>query len=1040
MANVITEPSVLAKVIGKGKPNIAYCSSCGISQLNVQWCSHLHYSWAINLSCVLCSNKWTICTLCSSLRVQLIGYAVARHHRSKHAAVEKHTAGCGISSIQPASPQLFEVEEDMLDFNSVSYVGENYGYIDFGNGLSNFFFHYEKMGKTAGGGATALVKRALMSSDVAMGNVHPTHVSFHMSIAQFVQDLTRNERSKFANIMSQSMTVLVGDNTNVDTNCSLEYIPSQLPNTFHFIDRTYVRGKYAILPNLPHPTVRKVNNHSYVSLVDIVAHVLGFSSNIRCVSRGDVELLSRGGGDVTSIIESNAVLGVVRRGIDACGLESVVILSCIEWSDDFDPSASAKSNRNSCWVKTVTIIPSYDVGTVNRERWTYPIALGKKQSDHNDVEELFAEELQKLRSGNCCFYNNSTQTYVKVYLELIVSLQDQPERRGGNYIMLGSGKYSARWGHSCNIGMIAKHLPSCDSCMQFNKKCLQPPATCSLCTNWETVGSNVLHRIIAPNNYPGDELCSNDRYLWPFELCYDTLNACVAAAHNKYVNGQWTMDNVRQYCQSHCINKEGIEFILRNAQNTKMLKSLEGSNTVHHQYQVLLDHQRNNPDMYDTWKGPALWRRGVPLSIHVDVPMHLPFLGITKTVAKRVMEWTKLNGLNNSFLRISSDALQSLAKCNVDWCMALKINGPNFGGWVSENFLALARFNRWLLSLLPLLKKDEIYVEPNRPYTTWNLSELKGWLKNKGMSDKGRKAELLVRVAQEKEVTSNPEITMTMNEGSGHVTTVLNVCKALSVMIGHLLQKTVNENHIERTSYAIKLFLSAYHTLDQELQVRAKQSGNSSCAPDAHMSYGWLTSYNFICLMNLPSTMRTYGAITNVWEGGEMGEKYSQRLKPRLKGGLKGNWHVNALTLVLKQDSMSRIQLPNDGHLWVKPMQRERRNRCYKNAIEVVTIYNRREPLSVVFFSDGRCGAMLRQENEYVEITFDPGTARVHELHYWSIAIADTMRIKPDETGITNYCILLPKLCKNGLPQPTELDVRYYYVKMIKLIKCYHYT
>jgi hypothetical protein len=126
--------------------------------------------------------------------------------------------------------------------------------------------------------------------------------------------------------------------------------------------------------------------------------------------------------------------------------------------------------------------------------------------------------------------------------------------------------------------------------------------------------------------------------LWPFELCYDTLNACVAAAHNKYVNGQWTMDNVRQYCQSHCINKEGIEFILRNAQNTKMLKSLEGSNTVHHQYQVLLDHQKNNPDMYDTWKGPALWRRGVPLSIHVDVPMHLLFLGITKTVAKRVME------------------------------------------------------------------------------------------------------------------------------------------------------------------------------------------------------------------------------------------------------------------------------------------------------------------------------------------------------------------------------------------------------------------
>jgi len=84
--------------------------------------------------------------------------------------------------------------------------------------------------------------------------------------------------------------------------------------------------------------------------------------------------------------------------------------------------------------------------------------------------------------------------------------------------------------------------------------------------------------------------------------------------------------------------------------------------------------------MYDTWKGPALWHRGVPLSIHVDVPMHLLFLGVTKTVSKRVMEWTRLYGLNNSFLRNSSNMLQSVANCNVDWCMALKINGPNFGG------------------------------------------------------------------------------------------------------------------------------------------------------------------------------------------------------------------------------------------------------------------------------------------------------------------------------------------------------------------------
>jgi len=357
--------------------------------------------------------------------------------------------------------------------------------------------------------------------------------------------------------------------------------------------------------------------------------------------------------------------------------------------------------------------------------------------------------------------------------------------------------------------------------------------------------------------------------------------------------------------------------------------------------------------------------------------------------------------------------------------MALKINSPNFGGWVSENFLGIARFNRWLFSVLPLLKKDESYIEPNRPYTTWNVSELNGWLRSRGISDKGRKSELLLRVTQGKEVI-NPVHEKPISVGVGIDTnTVLNVLKSFSVMIGHVMQRKVDDHHISRTCYAIKNFLSAYHMLDEQLQlVENRQSS---------MSYGWLTSYNFICLMNLPSTMKAYGPITNLWEGGEMGEKYSQQLKPRLKGGLKGNWHVNILTHALKQDAMSRIQLPTGARMWVKPVVRERRNKSYLSAIDVITTYNKREALSVVFFADGCCGAMLRQGNEYVEILLHRGTIVLYDLHYWSIMIANTVKIKPVDLLITNYCILLPRLCTTGIPQPTELDVRYTIIESTRL-------
>lgn len=94
----------------------------------------------------------------------------------------------------------------------------------------------------------------------------------------------------------------------------------------------------------------------------------------------------------------------------------------------------------------------------------------------------------------------------------------------------------------------------------------------------EIVGNHVLLLSAAPSKYPVHEQPSPEgSWLRPFELSYDILKAGVAAAHNNFVNGHWTIDNVRQFLQTHCINKEGIEFVLRNAQNTKMLKSLEGN-------------------------------------------------------------------------------------------------------------------------------------------------------------------------------------------------------------------------------------------------------------------------------------------------------------------------------------------------------------------------------------------------------------------------------------------------------------------------------
>ncbi len=63
-----------------------------------------------------------------------------------------------------------------------------------------------------------------------------------------------------------------------------------------FIDNVYIRGKNSLLQNLPLPLVEVIDNHAYVSLRDIVAHVLSFSTMNNYMSTNTTT-----GGDVDTI-------------------------------------------------------------------------------------------------------------------------------------------------------------------------------------------------------------------------------------------------------------------------------------------------------------------------------------------------------------------------------------------------------------------------------------------------------------------------------------------------------------------------------------------------------------------------------------------------------------------------------------------------------------------------------------------------------------------------------------------------------------------
>jgi hypothetical protein len=119
----------------------------------------------------------------------------------------------------------------------------------------------------------------------------------------------------------------------------------------------------------------------------------------------------------------------------------------------------------------------------------------------------------------------------------------------------------------------------------------------------------------------------------------------------------------------------------------------------------------------------------------------------------------------------------------------------------------------------------------------------------------------------------------------GSVTDVMSVIHSLSFMVCMVMSPTASDEVISDVEHSIKIFLTSFEKFDAGLQNKKEKPM-------------WVTSYNFPCLLNLPETMRVFGPLPNLWEGGGQGEKVLQLVKP-LWNGFRSRWHVNLLDRVL---------------------------------------------------------------------------------------------------------------------------------------------
>ena len=379
------------------------------------------------------------------------------------------------------------------------------------NGTSFEYFKRNSDPNNPCQGPAYMVGLAIIGTTSGYKQLKDHDIILHLLLAKFVSNLTRNQRVELGFIIEMIIKKYDnksedGHDCDLDKSTTQDTIVTRIPSSETEFARMYLRGPKSILKNIPMPKVKFIENHSYVSVKQCAVNFLSMDNYPGKISHLNNTI-------VKSVVESNIGKAVYARAIKSnpgVKEEDILVLLGLQWSDDFEPNSSSKSNRGSVWIKTVSFIS--DRLTKNDIVNTYPISIGNKAPNHDVIESLFVNECNDLGSGrNNVMYCSRLKRNVHVHFEIIACLGDQPERRSMNFIMLGNSTHSARFRYSANLNAICLHLPPCPKCFTRMKNCktfLLKQGKCKHCVNWEMNRNSSLLHYDPPKDYPKEMLAN----------------------------------------------------------------------------------------------------------------------------------------------------------------------------------------------------------------------------------------------------------------------------------------------------------------------------------------------------------------------------------------------------------------------------------------------------------------------------------------------------------------------------------------------------
>ena len=907
------------------------------------------YDWSMTLKCLKCGSQWTICTQCNRSKKQLIFNCDVQRHNNYH--TKKYSKQQNIiplptyvdnnnlhdisegyeifNNIQPKIPQTTTELEDKM--RSISKDDEVVG--DDESGLT----------------INALLLKALNQQHVNDSEeLSPSDISLHTTYCNLAYSLTIGQRSLLANLVQQIIN---------HKHQPSKYAPTTIPTTVKDIRSTYIDR---MIPNLPKPEIKFDEHHAFVSVIDVLKLV--FSFGYRCqpilVHNYRVEPVERS----DQCKKAQDFLETILSANDHSLEEFPIIVT--DWHDDFEPNSQAKQNRGSVWVYTITFVSPPDIK--NKVKYSYPLAIGPKGVNHDHVIHAIRTDLKNLQENSTQIYHSGLKSMIPVRVFHLLSIADSPERRSKNYISLGNGEYSGRWGYAANVNSISNNLPYCNICL---KNALENVGIkrCSKCLQWNFQSQNKnLSEFRSPledNDISLKSLIITKPKLMTFEY----LRSFVSKVTFNLMNASISSKNAMLLLKGAGFSTELMERVKKYAKRIEL-----EAKDVH----------ENDPVIQECIPSQWKYKDGPINEAYIDPIMHLVFYGVASSCIEEITNYLKLRKKHASFKRLLVRITDSIISLKLEWCKLLPYGEGTFGGWVAENWVGYIRICKWVYSHI------DNYEAPSKPMKRWTMKENSAWLKAHGLDSNGHATELRNRV--------NRHASKLNEAPGGDIKNVFNVLIAMMKMISLIMAEEVTETLINECDNAIKVFLSMVDIFDAAMHNNERKTKI------------WVRKSNFISLLNLPEQMRMYGPLRRYWEGGYRGEAMIQELKPLITTGLSKNWQRRILTKFYNTRAIGHFQTTTIlNNQMLGNEQNVNMHHNYGSIDCIISMFNSHQPLSII----QSCNIFLIMINKRqgIQIIREELHSVSVSMHYMKWSLEEKSILDVDrEIEEVKYCLLLP--------------------------------